>query len=74
MRSRRWMKRSLEGIGLMLVLTVMAGAARGGSRPPANYCPPPKPTAVPEIDPGTVLSAMGLLGGGLFCLTDRRSK
>jgi len=28
----------------------------------------------PEIDPGSLLSAMTLLGGGLLILTDRRAK
>ncbi len=53
---------------LALVLTATAGVAQAGA------CPPhPKPP-VPEIDPGSALSAFTLLSGGVMILTDRRRR
>ena len=46
--------------GLALVLSALAGTALAAGTP------------VPEIDPGSILGAMTLLGGGLMMLTDRR--
>jgi hypothetical protein len=53
-----------KATGLMLVLSALAGTAMAGVNPPTNV--------VPEIDPGSILSAVTLLGGGLMMLTDRR--
>ena len=48
--------------GLALVLAAIAGTASAGAGPPP----------VPEIDAGSILSAMTLLSGGVMILTDRR--
>ena len=50
--------------GLALVLSATAMTAHAG------VCPP----HVPEIDPGSILSAMTLLSGGVLILTDRRRR
>ncbi len=50
-----------KGVGLVLVLSALAGAARAGALPP--------PT--PEIDPGSMASALTLLIGGAMVLTGR---
>ena len=63
LRKRAILTSARKTVGLMLILTAMAAKADAGA--------PPPPTA-PEIDPGSVLSAMALLGGGLLMLTDRR--
>lgn len=47
-----------KATGLMLVLAAMSGTAMAG--------------AVPEIDPGSALSALTLLTGGVLVLKDRR--
>lgn len=65
MRRRRWASLSLKAAGLMLLLTAMVGTAQAGAG---------APTSVPEIDPGTIIGAATLLGGGLLWLTDRRAK
>jgi hypothetical protein len=52
--------------GLSLAVVALSVAAHAGAPAPA-YCPP-----VPEIDPGSVLSALTLFSGGLMVLTDRR--
>ncbi len=49
--------------GLALVLAATATVASAGA---------PLPPAVPEIDPGSILSAVTLLSGGVMILTDRR--
>jgi hypothetical protein len=49
---------------LTLVLSALGGTALAGAGPPS----------VPEIDPGSVLSAVTLLSGGLMVLTDRRRR
>lgn len=52
-------------IGLSLVVAAMSATAYAGAD-----CP-----SVPEIDPGSVLSAFTLFSGGFLVLTDRgRSK
>ncbi|GAC1473961.1 MAG: hypothetical protein NVSMB9_23480 [Isosphaeraceae bacterium] len=51
-----------KAIGLLLLLTAMAGTASASAGPPD----------VPEIDPGSILSGMTLLSGGLMILIDRR--
>jgi len=48
-------------VGLALVLSALAGAVRAGALPP--------PT--PEIDPGSMASALTLLIGGAMVLTGR---
>jgi len=48
--------------GLALVLLATSGTAWAGGFQPA-------PT--PEIDPGSLASALALLTGGMFVLTDR---
>jgi hypothetical protein len=57
------MKLFLKAAGLMLVLSSMAGIAQAT---------PPIPT--PEIDPGSMVSALTLLTGGLLVLNGRRRK
>ncbi len=52
------------GVGLALVLSALAGEVRAGGLPP--------PT--PEIDPGSMASALTLLIGGAMVLTGRSSK
>ena len=52
----------VKSTGLLLVLSGLAATASAGA------CPPP---ATPEIDPGSILSALTLLGGGVMVLTDR---
>lgn len=47
--------------GLALVLAAIAGTATAGASPPS----------VPEIDAGSILSAVTLLSGGVMILTDR---
>ncbi len=62
----RWMTRTARaGLGLMLMLSALAGMAL------AHPDPPP---LVPEIDPGTIGSALTLLMGGVFLLTGRSRK
>ena len=48
-------------IGMMLLVIGAAGSAMAG-------------TVVPEIDPGSVGSAVALLGGGLLVIRSRRNK
>lgn len=50
------------GVGLMLVLLGAAGTVWAGG---------PPPPATPEIDPGAAMSALTLLAGSMFVLTDR---
>jgi hypothetical protein len=52
-----------RSFGLMLVLAAVAGTAR------ASALPPPDP--VPEIDPGSLLSCLTLLGSGALLLTEK---
>ena len=47
-----------KGLGLALVLAAVAGTAQAGFQ-------------TPEMDPGSVGSAVALLAGGLLLLTDR---
>jgi hypothetical protein len=47
------------------MLSTLGGTALAGAGPP------PLP-GVPEIDPGSALSALTLLTGGLMVLVDRR--
>ncbi len=54
---------AFTGLGLALVLTALAGSAyAGGPRP------------MPEIDPGSMGSALTLLIGGACLLTGRSRK
>ena len=53
-----------KSVGLALVLAALNSTAFAGAGP--------RPTAVPEINPGSVLSALTLLTGGVMVLTDRR--
>ena len=57
---------SLKVMGLALMLAALNGSAFAGAGPG------PKPSAVPEIDPSSILGAVTLLSGGLMVLTDRR--
>ncbi len=52
--------------GLSLVVAAMTSLAHAGAPTP------PCPTTVPEIDPGSMLSALTLFSGGLLVMTDRR--
>jgi len=54
---------ALKAAGLALVMAALCGTAEAGAGPP---------NPVPEIDPGSILSAFTLLSGGLMILTDRR--
>jgi hypothetical protein len=56
----RWFFRAAS---FVLVLSAVAGPAMAGA-----VCP----SSVPVIDPGSILSAVTLLFGGLMMLTDRR--
>ena len=49
--------------GLALVLAAICGTVEAGAGPPKH---------VPEMDPGSILSAITLLSGGVMILTDRR--
>ena len=51
-----------KACGLVVVLAALSTGA---------YAIPPPP-ATPEIDPGSMLSALTLLSGGLLLITDRR--
>jgi len=63
---RGWLSRTARaGLGLMLVLTAVAGVANAGGAPP--------PLA-PEIDPSSIGSALTLLLSGAFLLTGRSRK
>lgn len=55
-----------KAVGLMLVFAAMSSVAHAGVTPPSP--------SVPEIDPGSILSAVTLLSGGLMVLADRRRK
>ena len=64
--SNQWsfvLRGALKAAGLALVLAALCGTAEAGAGPPPS---------VPEIDPGSILSAFTLLSGGLMILTDRR--
>ncbi len=61
----RWLARTARmGVGLGLVLTALAGTAH--AKIPL--------VAVPEIDPGTLGSALTVLMGGAFLITGRSRK
>ncbi len=51
-----------KACGLVVVLAAISSIA---------YAIPPPPST-PEIDPGSMLSALTLLSGGLLLITDRR--
>jgi len=55
----------LNATGLVLVLVALGGNAFAGA---------PLSGDAPEIDPGSALSALTLLSGGLMVLTDRRRR
>lgn len=62
MKSRRFaslLRAAWKATGFALVLTALSASAHAGATP------------APEIDPGSILSALTLLGGGLMVLTDR---
>jgi len=60
-----WLARTARmGVGLALVLTALAGVTHAGGAPPP----------VPEIDPGSMASALTLLMGGAFLITGRSRK
>jgi len=50
------------GAGLALVLLATSSTAWAGG---------PPPPAAPEMDPGSMVSALALLTGSMFVLTDR---
>ena len=47
-------------------MVAMASVAQGRT--------PAPPSSVPEVDPGSILSAMTLLSGGLMMIVDRRRR
>ncbi len=56
-----WLTRNARTtLGLALVLMAIAGSAQAGSNPPA--------LSTPEIDPGSIGSALTLLFGGAILL------
>ena len=64
-----------NGIALMLVLTALSGNAYGGGWPsqgPIHVGDSKDAASAPEIDSGTLASAMVLLAGGALMLTSRR--
>ena len=62
-----WLARTARmGVGMALVLTALAGVVHAGSEPP--------PLGTPEIDPGSMASALTLLMGGAFLITGRSRK
>jgi hypothetical protein len=62
-----WVSRTARtGLGLLLILTALASAVNAGGGPP--------PPVAPEIDPGSIGSALTLLMGGAFLLTGRSRK
>jgi hypothetical protein len=64
-----WLVRSApRGLGLALVIAALAGSAYAG--PPSSAAHP----RVPEIDPGSIGSALTLLIGGAFLLTGKARK
>jgi hypothetical protein len=61
----RWFQ---TAFGLLLVevaFPALAFAAKRQAHAPAHRC------GAPEIDPGSVVAAVALLGCGLFMITDR---
>ena len=59
-----WLARTARmGVGLVLILTALAGVVQAGG-----------PVSVPEIDPGTLGSALTLLLGGALVITGRSRK
>jgi len=58
----RFLGAARKTCGLALVLAAFSSNAFGGGG---------LPTAVPEIDPGSIGSALALLAGGVALLTDR---
>lgn len=52
-----------KACGLVVVLAAISGLSYAGAGPPPS---------TPEIDPGSMLSALTLLSGGLLLITDRR--
>jgi hypothetical protein len=63
----------LNGTAFLLVLLALSGVAYGGGNND-DYCQNHDPQGVPEIDPGSIASAMALLGGGALLLTSRRRR
>jgi hypothetical protein len=57
--------RMAAGLALILAATATAANAGAGTQTYPH---------VPEIDPGSILSAMTLLSGGVMILTDRRPR
>jgi hypothetical protein len=66
---RNWLsgtvRLALQGGGLALVLTAIASFARADFGAPKSS---------PELDPGSISSALALLSGGVLMLTARRSR
>jgi hypothetical protein len=58
----------LNGIGAALVLTALSAPAFADFQPIPTAAPP----AVPEIDPGSVTSALALVSGGLLIIAGRK--
>ncbi len=70
MATRRWVLGACKVSAGMLMLALLCNTAMAGAplgRQPTNEPIP----GVPEIDPGSILSAVALLGGGLMVATDR---
>jgi hypothetical protein len=62
-----------QGIALMLLMTALGGTSYGWGGPSGGG-PSGGDPAVPEIDSGTLTSAMALLGGGALMLSTRRQR
>ena len=60
------LRAAIKVCGFCLVMVAMTSVAQ--ARTPAP------PSGVPEIDPGSLLSAMTLLSGGLMMIVDRRRR
>jgi hypothetical protein len=59
-----WFAKTVStGLGLAMILTALAGSGYAGGGFPA-----------PEIDPGSMASALTLLMGGAFLITGRSRK
>jgi len=64
-----------KGCALLLVLAVLSGVAQGQNGQGQNgQGQNGQGHRVPEIDPGSIASALTLLGGGVLLLTTRRRR
>jgi hypothetical protein len=63
---RSAMRMARKCLGPAVILAAVAGTAQA--------LPPPGPPDAPEIDPGSIGSALTLLTGGVFLLTGKSRK